>query len=65
MIKDLRYYSINQSIRIIKFHITWRYWFWRSRVENDSTHIEIPGEIVEGMLFPKCIIYLPDDTDLS
>ncbi|KAF8320822.1 hypothetical protein DL93DRAFT_2163795 [Clavulina sp. PMI_390] len=47
MIKDFRYHSTNQSIRIINFHLTWRYWFWRSRLENESTRIEIPGEEVE------------------
>lgn len=50
MIKDFRYHSTNQSIRIIKFHITWRYWFWRSRVESDSARVEIPGETVEGAI---------------
>lgn len=56
MIKDFRYHSTNMSLRIVKLHITWRYWFWRSRVENESARVEIPGETVEGRyLDPTCI----------
>ncbi|KAG9009804.1 hypothetical protein FRB93_005075 [Tulasnella sp. JGI-2019a] len=30
LLKDFRYHSRNESIRILKCHITWRYWLWRT-----------------------------------
>lgn len=44
MVKDIRYYSTNQSIRIVKLNITWRYWFWRSRAETLSAEDGPRGE---------------------
>ncbi len=37
LIKELRYHSTNQSIRVVKFHITCRYWLWRTRELSDDT----------------------------
>lgn len=31
VIKDLRYYSSNQSFRAVRCSIVWRYWLWRTR----------------------------------
>ena len=39
LIKELRYHSTNQSIRIVKFHITCRYWLWRTRELSDDTKV--------------------------
>ncbi|KAG8952761.1 hypothetical protein FRC04_003684 [Tulasnella sp. 424] len=36
-IKDLRYHSRNESIRILKCHITWRYWLWRTQTALEPT----------------------------
>ncbi|EJT99737.1 hypothetical protein DACRYDRAFT_101324 [Dacryopinax primogenitus] len=35
-LKDVRYYSRNQAIRVLKCHVTWRYWIWRTRDEVDD-----------------------------
>ncbi|KAK4047646.1 Macrophage colony-stimulating factor 1 receptor [Microbotryomycetes sp. JL201] len=33
---DVRYISRNQSIRIARGHITWKYWLWKVRSEEDK-----------------------------
>ncbi|KZT72059.1 hypothetical protein DAEQUDRAFT_664662 [Daedalea quercina L-15889] len=36
--KDLRYYSSNQTIRVVKGQISWRYWIRRPAEEDDLSH---------------------------
>lgn len=36
LFKDLRYHSSNMSIRVLKGHVTWRYWLWLVREEGSS-----------------------------
>ena len=47
-VKEFRYHSTNQSIRVVKCHITWRYWFWRTRGETEMGHIRFTGEDVNS-----------------
>ncbi|KAF8325178.1 uncharacterized protein EI90DRAFT_3157032 [Cantharellus anzutake] len=53
-IKELRYHSTNQSVRIVKFHITCRYWFWRTRELSDDT--KVVGENVHSPKRAPCLI---------
>ncbi|KZO94333.1 hypothetical protein CALVIDRAFT_517511 [Calocera viscosa TUFC12733] len=46
-LKDFRYYSRNQAVRVLKCHITWRYWFWRTRDDVDDTRHGV-GEDAPG-----------------
>jgi hypothetical protein len=51
LFKNFRYQSRNQSVYIIKGHITWRYWLRRTRVrENsrikESSNAKLPCRIV-------------------
>lgn len=41
--RDLRYYSRNQSLRVLKGHLTWRYWLWR--VRDDELRAKQPGNL--------------------
>lgn len=41
VLRDLRYYSANQTIRAVKCYITWRYWFWRVRENDDISYSEV------------------------
>ncbi|KAM0790005.1 hypothetical protein ACM66B_005335 [Microbotryomycetes sp. NB124-2] len=36
ILNDVRYISRNQSIRIARGHITWKYWLWKVRSEEDK-----------------------------
>lgn len=44
LFRDLRYHSSNMSIRVLKGHITWRYWIWKVKTEGvgDET-LEVSG----------------------
>ncbi|KAH9839543.1 uncharacterized protein C8Q71DRAFT_517238 [Rhodofomes roseus] len=50
--KDLRYYSSNQTIRVVKGQISWRYWI-RKPAEEDLSHAHVLGED------PKQTVHLP------
>ncbi|KAG8901896.1 hypothetical protein FRB99_005016 [Tulasnella sp. 403] len=43
-IKDFRYHSRNQSIRVLKCHITWRYWLWRTQSVLNGSENDGDGE---------------------
>ncbi|KIM31189.1 hypothetical protein M408DRAFT_327476 [Serendipita vermifera MAFF 305830] len=47
MLRDVRYYSANQTIRAVKCYITWRYWLWRARDKNE-TEPDDPEEGTHG-----------------
>src|SRR5208282_3549638 len=57
LFKNFRYQSRNQSIYILKGHITWRYWLRRVRVRENSrvkegANAKLPCRVfleVEGM----------------
>lgn len=36
MLRDVRYYSANQTVRAVKCYVTWRYWLWRTRDRNET-----------------------------
>ncbi|KAI0633565.1 hypothetical protein C8Q77DRAFT_1157760 [Trametes polyzona] len=48
LIKDLRYHSSNQTFRIVKGQISWRYWLRRPAEEEDLSHARVIGEDTPG-----------------
>ncbi|OSD07084.1 hypothetical protein PYCCODRAFT_793525 [Trametes coccinea BRFM310] len=48
LIKDLRYHSSNQTFRIVKCKISWRYWLRRPAEEEDLSHARVIGEDMTG-----------------
>ncbi|KAL1942384.1 hypothetical protein VTO73DRAFT_5986 [Trametes versicolor] len=48
LIKDLRYHSSNQTVRIVKGQISWRYWLRRPAEEEDLSHARVIGEDTPG-----------------
>ncbi|KZT11041.1 uncharacterized protein LAESUDRAFT_741340 [Laetiporus sulphureus 93-53] len=42
--KDLRYHSSNQTIRVVKGQISWRYWIRQPVEEEDLSHARVVGE---------------------
>ncbi|KAG8827640.1 hypothetical protein FRC19_001885 [Serendipita sp. 401] len=69
MFREFRYYSANQSIRAVKCYITWRYWLWRTR-ENEEADPSIPNgyanlpcrilisfEGLEWLLYNRTMVY--------
>ncbi|KAI1795480.1 hypothetical protein LXA43DRAFT_1178514 [Ganoderma leucocontextum] len=44
LIKDLRYHSSNQTFRIVKLQLSWRYWIRRPAEEEDLSHARVIGE---------------------
>ncbi|KAI0645908.1 hypothetical protein C8Q79DRAFT_910949 [Trametes meyenii] len=48
LIKDLRYHSSNQTFRIVKGQISWRYWLRRPAEEEDLSHARVIGEATPG-----------------
>ncbi|EJD45633.1 hypothetical protein AURDEDRAFT_165486 [Auricularia subglabra TFB-10046 SS5] len=52
LLKDLRYHSSNQSFRIVKMKITWKYWLWRTRQGIDA-QLDNPGESDQARRYQK------------
>ena len=48
LIKDLRYHSSNQTFRIVKLQLSWRYWLRRPAEEEDLSHARVIGEDANG-----------------
>ena len=46
LLKDLKYHSSNQSIRVVKGQISWRYWIRAPAGEEDLSHARVVGEDV-------------------
>ena len=46
LIKDLRYHSSNQTFRIVKMQLSWRYWLRQPAEEEDLSHARVMGEDV-------------------
>jgi hypothetical protein len=44
LLKDVRYHSSNQTVKIVKAQILWRYWIRRPTTEEDLGHARIGGE---------------------
>jgi hypothetical protein len=44
LLKDVRYHSSNQTVRIMKAQILWRYWIRRPTTEEDLGHARIGGD---------------------
>ncbi|KAH9930383.1 hypothetical protein B0H21DRAFT_878964 [Amylocystis lapponica] len=44
LFKDLRYHSSNQTIRVVKGQLSWRYWIRRPAEEEDLSHARVVGE---------------------
>lgn len=52
LIKDLRYHSSNQTVRIVKGQISWRYWLRRPAEEEDLSQARVIGEDTPGACRP-------------
>ena len=48
LIKDLRYHSSNQTFRIVKLQLSWRYWLRQPAEEEDLSHARVIGEDANG-----------------
>ncbi|KAI8993910.1 hypothetical protein BD414DRAFT_436222, partial [Trametes punicea] len=48
LVKDLRYHSSNQTFRIVKGQVSWRYWLRRPAEEEDLSHARVIGEDTPG-----------------
>jgi hypothetical protein len=46
LFKDLRYHTSNQTIRIVKGQISWRYWIRKPTKEDDLRHARVGAEDV-------------------
>lgn len=62
LFKNLRYQSRNQSIYILKGHITWRYWLRRTRVRENSQvkerdNSKLPCRVFLGLEGAEWFIY--------
>ena len=44
LLKDVRYHSSSQTVKIVKAQILWRYWIRRPTTEEDLSHIRVGGE---------------------
>ncbi|OBZ68127.1 hypothetical protein A0H81_11865 [Grifola frondosa] len=44
LFKDLRYHSSNQTFRIVKGQVSWRYWLRSPAEEEDLSHARVVGE---------------------
>ncbi|KAI0829807.1 hypothetical protein BC628DRAFT_1477689 [Trametes gibbosa] len=59
LIKDLRYHSSNQTFRIVKGQISWRYWLRRPAEEEDLSHARVIGEDTPGEQSPlACRVHI-------
>lgn len=55
-IKDLRYHSRNESIRVLKCHITWRYWLWRTQSSLEPANPNAENEsLLSKSICPQII----------
>lgn len=46
LVKDVAYHSSNQTVRIVKGQISWRYWIRVPADEDDLNHARVVGEDV-------------------
>ena len=46
LFKDLRYHTSNQTIRIVKGQLSWRYWIRKPTEEDDLRHARVGAEDV-------------------
>jgi len=46
LFKDLRYHTSNQTIRLVKGQISWRYWIRKPTEEDDLRHARVGAEEV-------------------
>ncbi|KAL6305048.1 hypothetical protein BKA93DRAFT_731948 [Sparassis latifolia] len=44
LFKDVRYHTSNQTIKIVKGQLSWRYWIRRPAEEKDISHTQVVGE---------------------
>ncbi|EGO25461.1 hypothetical protein SERLADRAFT_415036 [Serpula lacrymans var. lacrymans S7.9] len=57
LLKDVRYHSSNQTIKIVKAQITWRYWLRQPATEDDLNRAHVGGEdFRQTFQFPSCRI---------
>jgi hypothetical protein len=46
LFKDLRYHTSNQTIRLVKGQLSWRYWIRKPTEEDDLRHARVGAEEV-------------------
>ncbi|KAF9241526.1 hypothetical protein BU15DRAFT_87119 [Melanogaster broomeanus] len=57
LLKDVQYHSSNQTIKIVKAQITWRYWLRVPATEDDLNHAHVGAEdFNQTYAFPSCRI---------
>ncbi|ORY77194.1 hypothetical protein BCR35DRAFT_353168 [Leucosporidium creatinivorum] len=55
---DVRYISRNQSLRIARGHVIWRYWLWRVRSEEDkASEARIPCRLSVSLHGAEWFLY--------
>lgn len=54
--KDVRYHSSNQTIRVVKGQVSWRYWIRAPAGDIDLSHARVLGEDVGGEVELSSII---------
>lgn len=55
LFKDLRYHSSNQTVKIVKGHVSWRYWLRHPAEEEDLSRVRVVGEDTNCMSIDICI----------
>ncbi|KAH7927135.1 hypothetical protein BV22DRAFT_1193843 [Leucogyrophana mollusca] len=57
LLKDVRYHSSNQTIKIVKAQIVWRYWIRLPATEDDLNRAHVGGDdFNQAFPFPSCRI---------
>ncbi|THH30793.1 hypothetical protein EUX98_g3395 [Antrodiella citrinella] len=60
MLKDVRYHSSNQTIKVVKGQIAWRYWLRAPAEEEDLIHAQVIGETstLKARSPPSCRVHV-------
>ncbi|KAF7969728.1 hypothetical protein HWV62_26142, partial [Athelia sp. TMB] len=59
LLKDVRYHSSNQTVRIVKTHVLWRYWIRQPTTEEDLSRARVGGEDhKQGTQAQSCRLHL-------
>ncbi|KAG2150597.1 hypothetical protein DEU56DRAFT_37144 [Suillus clintonianus] len=57
LLKDVKYYSSNMTVKIVTAQISWRYWLRVPATEDDLNHAHVGGEdFNHASSFPSCRI---------
>jgi hypothetical protein len=56
LLKDVRYHSSNQTIKVVKGQISWRYWIRRPTTEDDISNVG--GEACMSSVYTLHVVFL-------